>query len=88
MTMNKAQVIKRKFEGTVVSDTADKTVVVAVVRTKLHPKYNKRYAVTKKYKVHDPNNEYKVGDEVVFVETRPISKTKRWRVIGPKVTKG
>lgn len=72
---------KRKFAGVVVSDKNDKTIVVEVKRTKLHPKYLKRYIVTKKYKVHDPTNKYKVGDKVTFVECRPISKNKRWRVI-------
>ena len=79
--------IKRKFEGTVVSNKSDKTIVVAVVRTKLHPKYHKRYQVTKKYKVHDPANQFKIGDKVVFVECRPISKDKRWIVISKESIK-
>ncbi len=73
--------IRRKFEGTVISDKSDKTIVVAVSRTKLHPKYHKRYQITKKYKVHDPANKFKTGDEVIFVECRPISKDKRWCVL-------
>ena len=76
--------IHRKFEGVVVSDKPDKTIVVAVSRTKVHPKYTKRFAVTKKYQVHDPKNEYKTGDTVIFVETRPISKNKRWLVVAKK----
>lgn len=74
--------IKRTFTGTVVSDKMDKTIVVLVTRTKVHKKYKKRYLVSKKYKVHDEKNEYKVGDQVVFVECRPLSRHKRWRVVG------
>lgn len=73
--------IYRKFKGSVVSDKMDKTIVVKVVRTKIHPLYKKRYKVSKNYKVHDGKNEYKVGDIVEFVECRPISKDKIWRVI-------
>lgn len=73
--------IRRKFEGVVVSDKSDKTIVVAIERSKLHPKYLKRFAVTKNYKVHDPENKHKAGDKVTFVECRPLSKDKRWRVI-------
>jgi len=77
----------RKFQGTVVSNKSDKTIVVSVIRTKLHPKYLKRFIVSKKYKVHDENNEYKAGDVVSFVECRPISKDKRWRVTGKIIKK-
>lgn len=73
--------IRRKFKGKVISDAADKTIVVEVKRTKVHPKYLKRFSVSKKYKVHDPENRYKIGDVVAFVECRPISRQKRWRVI-------
>lgn len=72
---------KKIFKGVVVSDKADKTVVVAVNRLKTHPKYLKKYRVTKKYKVHDPENKYKEGDEVEFVVSRPISKGKNFKVI-------
>lgn len=68
--------------GTVVSDKADKTVVVKVERRFAHPLYGKGVARTKKYHVHDENNEYRVGDTVRIAETRPLSKTKRWRVVG------
>ncbi len=68
--------------GVVVSDKAHKTIVVKVERRLAHPLYGKGVARTKKYHVHDENNEYKVGDTVRITETRPISKTKRWRVIG------
>ncbi len=73
--------IQRKFRGTVVSAAPEKTIVVAVERSKIHPRYLKRFKVTKKYQVHDEKNQYKVGDVVTFVETRPLSKHKRWRVI-------
>jgi small subunit ribosomal protein S17 len=68
--------------GVVVSDKADKTVVVKVERRLPHPLYGKGVAHTKKYHAHDEKNEYKVGDTVRITETRPLSKTKRWRVIG------
>lgn len=74
----------RKFEGTVVSDKMQKTIVVLVERTKIHPLYSKRYKLSKKYKVHDPKGQYKVGDKVNFVECRPLSKDKRWRAIYSK----
>lgn len=71
----------RQLEGIVVSDKMDKTVVVAVDRIKKHPKYKKRYKVTTKYKAHDQENKYKLGDKVVIKEIRPFSHDKRWRVI-------
>lgn len=67
--------------GVVVSDKADKTVTVQVERRMRHPLYGKGVKVTKKFHAHDENNEYKVGDEVRIMETRPMSKTKRWRVV-------
>jgi small subunit ribosomal protein S17 len=73
---------KRRFKGVVVSHRMDKTAVVKVVEIKVHPKYGKRYRVSEKYKVHDEKNEYKVGDGVIFEECRPISREKRWRMIG------
>ena len=66
--------------GVIVSDKADKTVTVQVERRFAHPLYGKQVAKTKKYQAHDENNEYKVGDKVRMVETRPLSKMKRWRV--------
>ncbi len=77
----KRQVIKRKFSGVVVSDKMDKTRVVVVESIKIHPMYQKRYKVSRKYKVHDEKNLYKAGDKVQFLECRPLSKDKRWRVI-------
>ncbi len=72
---------KRKFQGTVVSHGMNKTAVVKVDRIKVHPKYGKRIRLSKKYKVHDEKNEYKVGDHVIFEECRPLSKEKRWRMV-------
>lgn len=74
-------VIKKRFNGIVVSDKMDKTIVVKVDRVKIHSKYKKRYTVSKKYKVHDEKNKFKEGDKATFVECRPLSKDKRWRVI-------
>jgi small subunit ribosomal protein S17 len=75
------KVIKKKFSGVVTSDKMDKTVVVRVESVKKHPKYGKRYVVSRKFKVHDEKNQYKEGDKVDFIECRPLSKEKRWRVI-------
>jgi small subunit ribosomal protein S17 len=73
---------RKERVGVVVSDKADKTIVVQVERRFAHPLYGKGVARTKRYHVHDEKNEYKVGDTVRITETRPLSKTKRWRVIG------
>ena len=73
--------IKRIFNGVVMSDKMEKTIVVKVDRTKVHPKYKKRYIVSKRYKVHDEKNKFKIGDKVAFIECRPLSKDKRWRVV-------
>ncbi len=72
---------KRQLIGTVTSNKMQKTVVVKVERIKEHPKYKKRYWVSKKYKAHDEKQEYKIGDRVAIEECRPLSKDKRWRVI-------
>jgi small subunit ribosomal protein S17 len=66
--------------GTVVSDKMDKTVVVVVERRYAHPLYGKQVTRSKKYHAHDEANDAHVGDLVRIVETRPLSKTKRWRV--------
>ncbi len=75
------KVIRKKFSGTVVSDKSDKTIVVEVERVKINKKYKKRFIVSKKYKVHDEKNSCKIGDKVSFVECRPISKDKKWRIV-------
>ncbi len=67
--------------GKVVSDKMDKTVVVAVERLVQHPLYKKAMKQTIKFKAHDENNESHVGDTVEIMETRPLSKEKRWRVV-------
>lgn len=67
--------------GIVVSDKMDKTVVVEVRVQKRHPKYKKTYTISKKFKAHDPNNEYHTGDKVEISEIRPISKTKHFKVL-------
>jgi len=73
---------KRKVkEGLVVGDKMNKTVVVAVETRKVHPLYKKAVRSTKKYKAHDENNASKVGDKVKIVETRPLSREKRWQVV-------
>lgn len=72
---------KKTLRGTVVSDAMDKTVVVEVGRFVQHPKYKKFYTISKKYHAHDEKNQYKIGDTVEIVETRPISKKKSFIVI-------
>ena len=74
--------LRRKIRtGVVVSAQHDKTVTVLVERQFAHPLYTKQVRKTKKYRAHDETNEYQMGDVVRIVETRPLSKTKRWRVI-------
>ncbi|MBM4184084.1 MAG: 30S ribosomal protein S17 [Gemmatimonadetes bacterium] len=68
--------------GVVVSDKPNKTVIVKVERRITHPVYGKGVARSQKYYAHDEKNEYKVGDTVRITETRPLSKLKRWRVVG------
>ena len=67
--------------GVVVSDKMDKTAVVAIKTKVRHPLYGKMVNRTRKFKVHDENNECGVGDTVKIMETRPISKDKRWRLV-------
>jgi small subunit ribosomal protein S17 len=71
----------RKREGIVVSDKMAKTRVVAVSRLKKHPRYMKYQKLTTRFKAHDEENAYHVGDKVVIEETRPMSKEKRWKII-------
>lgn len=72
---------RRTWIGIVVSDKNDKTIVVSVQSTKSHPIYKKKYHISKKFHVHDENNSHKVGQTVRFIETKPISKTKHYKVI-------
>lgn len=78
--MNKI-IKKRKLQGVVVSDKMQKTAVVEVTRFKKHPRYLKYYKLSTRFKVHNPENQYKIGDKIVMEETRPISKEKRWIII-------
>ncbi len=71
----------QKFTGIVVSDKMAKTIVVRIDRKVSHPQYKKSYTVSKKFKVHDENKKFKVGDTVTFIGCRPMSKDKKWRVI-------
>lgn len=71
---------RKQRVGVVVSDKQQKTVTVQVERRFAHPLYGKQVARTKKYHAHDENDEFRPGDVVRIVETRPLSKTKRWRV--------
>ena len=73
--------LRKTRVGKVVSDKMDKTVVVAVVDNVKHPLYNKIVKRTYKLKAHDENNECKIGDRVRVMETRPLSKDKRWRLV-------
>ncbi|NLC58988.1 MAG: 30S ribosomal protein S17 [Armatimonadetes bacterium] len=73
--------LRKEREGLVVSDKMDKTVVVAVSRRVRHPLYGKTVTRTQKYKAHDEQNSARVGDRVRIMETRPLSKEKRWRVV-------
>jgi small subunit ribosomal protein S17 len=72
---------QRKFSGEVLSAKMTKTIVVKIESVKIHPKYHKRYTVSKTYKVHDEKGQFKAGDKVNFIECRPLSKDKRWRVL-------
>ena len=72
---------QRILQGVVVSDKQDKTVVVSVERQIMHPVYRKFVKRGKKFAAHDENNQFKVGDKVSIVESKPYSKTKTWTVI-------
>lgn len=75
--------MKKQLKGVVVSNKMQKTIVVKVDRIVLHPKYKKRYRVSKKYKAHTfQSSDFQIGDLVLIEECRPLSKDKRWRVIG------
>ena len=78
--MTKPVASKKKLSGIVVSDVADKTIVVKVVRRYKHPKYSKFLQDSKRYHAHDEKNESKAGDKVTIIESRPYSKTKKWEV--------
>ena len=73
--------LRKKKIGRVVSDKMDKTIVVAVETKVRHPLYGKTMNRTTKFKAHDENNECGIGDRVKLMETRPLSKDKRWRLV-------
>ena len=72
---------RKVYRGTVVSDKMDKTITVIVETKKTHPLYGKRVKYSKKFKAHDENNEARMGDKVEIMETRPLSATKRFRLV-------
>jgi small subunit ribosomal protein S17 len=73
--------VRKERTGVVVSDKMDKTITVAVERRTQHPEYRRVIKKTKKYKAHDEENSCNEGDKVRIMETRPLSKTKRWRLV-------
>lgn len=75
------RVQRKLMQGKVVSNKMDKTIVVAVETTMRHPIYKRTISRTKKFKAHDEKNEANIGDSVIIMETRPLSKDKRWRLI-------
>ena len=77
----KKEVALRQFKGVVVSDIENKTIHVSVKSIKMNLKYQKQYTTSKKYAVHDEKNAAKIGDAVIFEECRPLSKTKKWRLV-------
>jgi small subunit ribosomal protein S17 len=73
--------LRKEKLGKVISDKMDKTIIVAVERTVKHPLYNRRMKKTTKLMVHDEDNSCNIGDTVRVMETRPLSRQKRWRVV-------
>ncbi len=71
----------KTLTGIVSSDKADKTITVTVTSRETHPIYGKQYTVSRKYAAHDEKNEAKFGDKVRMVETKPLSRDKRWRIV-------
>lgn len=79
--MTEERNLRKVRQGVVVSSVNDKTIVVAVKERKPHPVYGKMMTTTKKFHAHDENNECGLGDTVRIMETRPLSKMKRWRLV-------
>lgn len=79
--MDNTRNLRKTRNGTVVSNKMDKTIVVAVMDSVRHPLYKKIIKRTVKFKAHDENNECNIGDRVTIMETRPLSKEKRWRLV-------
>ena len=80
--MEKSIIKKRILKGVVVSDKMQKTVVVEVKRLKMHAKYKKYFKMSSKFKAHNPDDSFHTGDNILIQETNPMSKDKRWIVIG------
>jgi len=80
--MEQTRATKKELQGTIASAKMQETALVVTKRLVMHPKYKKRYWVSKKYKAHNPENQYREGDEVVIRESRPLSREKRWVIIG------
>ena len=81
MVQMEARNLRKTRQGVVISNKMDKTIVVAAKFKEKHPIYGKFISKTKKYHAHDEKNDCNVGDIVLIMETRPLSKTKRWRVV-------
>jgi small subunit ribosomal protein S17 len=79
--MSEERNLRKTRVGFVTSDKMDKTIVVAVEESRRHALYGKSEKITKKFKAHDENNECQIGDKVEIMETRPLSKDKRWRLV-------
>ena len=79
--MIKEKVNRKRLSGIVVASKMQKTLVVKVARLVAHPIYKKRFVISKHYKAHYDNGEYKKGDKVTIEETRPVSKDKKWKVV-------
>ena len=79
--MTEKRNLRKVRQGVVVSDVNDKTIVVEIKERKPHPVYGKMITSTKKFHAHDENNEAHIGDTVQIMETRPLSKMKRWRLV-------
>ena len=79
--MSEERNLRKTRVGFVTSDKMDKTIVVAVEESRRHALYGKSQKITKKFKAHDENNECGIGDKVEIMETRPLSKDKRWRLV-------
>jgi len=80
-TQSRAANRRRRLVGIVTSDKMDKTVTVEVIRLKLEPKYKKYVRVHRSYKAHDEDNQCRKGDRVEIIEHRPLSRTKRWKLV-------
>lgn len=72
---------KKRLKGTIVSNKMKDTIVVKVDRIKEHPKYKRRYKISKKYKVHTDKSDFEIGDKVMIEECKPKSKDKHWKVV-------